>query len=127
VSPGASAAAIRRAAFSASALPNPSSSSSDGSTVATRASKALRFGLDEVQSGQPFSNAERLGHEAGDVIEMVEHLIARGLILREDIEHGRASKRRKLMIGQQEAGVSPPAGPTAAPVVAAPVAVAAAG
>lgn len=42
--------------------------------VAQRASKALRFGLFEVQSGQYFSNAERVFRELRDV-EAVEEML----------------------------------------------------
>jgi NTP pyrophosphatase (non-canonical NTP hydrolase) len=39
--------------------------------VIQRATKAKRFGLDEVQPGQPHTNAVRLAHEIGDVIAMI--------------------------------------------------------
>jgi hypothetical protein len=47
--------------------------------VAQRASKALRFGLDEVQPGQPLSNRERLIVEINDLLAMVEMLEAEGV------------------------------------------------
>lgn len=40
----------------------------EGSEVAHRVSKALRFGADEVQPGQPDTNGERLRFEVYDVI-----------------------------------------------------------
>lgn len=36
--------------------------------VAQRCSKALRFGLTEVQPGQPLSNAERIAYEYADLV-----------------------------------------------------------
>ena len=36
--------------------------------VAQRASKALRFGLDEQQSGQELTNAERIAGEMDDLV-----------------------------------------------------------
>lgn len=40
----------------------------EGSEVAHRTSKAMRFGLDEIQPGQPDTNGERLRFEVYDVI-----------------------------------------------------------
>lgn len=36
--------------------------------VAQRVSKALRFGLDEIQPGQPLNNRERVGEELLDLV-----------------------------------------------------------
>lgn len=46
----------------------------EGSEVAHRVSKALRFGVDEVQPGQPDTNGERIRFEVYDVI--ASYLIA---------------------------------------------------
>lgn len=43
--------------------------------IAQRVSKALRFGLDEIQPGQPFTNAERIAEELldlGTIVHMLE-------------------------------------------------------
>lgn len=48
------------------------------SEVQKRATKALRFGLDECQPGQELSNSSRLGLEIGDVSEMIDQLTAVG-------------------------------------------------
>lgn len=40
--------------------------------VAQRASKALRFGLSEVQPGQPLANAERIRQEFADLCGVYE-------------------------------------------------------
>ena len=36
--------------------------------VIQRVTKALRFGVDEVQPGQPHTNAQRISYEMGDVL-----------------------------------------------------------
>ncbi|MBL4839367.1 MAG: hypothetical protein JKY47_00885 [Thalassospira sp.] len=64
--------------------------------VAQRASKALRFGLDETQPGQPFDNAQRLAHEIGDFKCMVSKLLEAGMIRITDVDVGNASKREQL-------------------------------
>lgn len=64
--------------------------------VQQRATKALRFGIAEVQPGQPCTNAQRLAAEVGDMLEMVEILIAMGVLDRAEIEIGRSAKRRQL-------------------------------
>lgn len=43
--------------------------------VVQRASKALRFGLSEVQPGQEFTNQQRLWHELNDLAGVAELLI----------------------------------------------------
>ncbi len=42
--------------------------------VSHRASKILRFGLQEIQPGQVYDNAERLSHEMSDLIAVYEML-----------------------------------------------------
>lgn len=64
--------------------------------VTQRATKLLRFGVEEVQPGQPHSNAYRLGLEVGDLLESVDMATRAGLIPPEAVEAGRASKRRQL-------------------------------
>jgi len=46
--------------------------------VSQRAAKALRFGLDEVQPGQEFSNRARIQHELNDLMTTVLALGERG-------------------------------------------------
>lgn len=48
--------------------------------VAQRASKALRFGLHEVQPGHAFTNEARLTLEIYDVLALIEMLKSEGLI-----------------------------------------------
>lgn len=61
-------------------------------------SKALRFGLDEVQPGQPYSNTQRLAHEVGDIYEVVNRLVSLGVLSQEQIDEGVA--RRKLQLSK---------------------------
>lgn len=44
--------------------------------TAQRVSKALRFGLDEIQEGQPLTNAERIIQEFNDLVAVMEMLQA---------------------------------------------------
>lgn len=48
--------------------------------VAARISKALRFGLGEIQPGQPLTNAERIEVELDDLAGVVELLQQRGIM-----------------------------------------------
>jgi hypothetical protein len=72
--------------------------------VQQRATKMLRFGVNEVQPGQLLDNSERLGLEVGDVTEMVDRCIKAGLIPAEAIEVGRTNKRRQLAKFMQTEG-----------------------
>lgn len=45
-----------------------------------RASKAIRFTLDEIQSGQPLTNAERIVYEFNDIVAIMEILHYKKLI-----------------------------------------------
>ena len=48
--------------------------------TAHRLSKALRFGLTEVQEGQPFTNAERVVEEFNDLVGVMDMLYFEGHI-----------------------------------------------
>lgn len=61
-----------------------------------RVSKVKRFGLAEVQPGQPHDNSTRMAHEIGDIFYVVEVMLEYGLIEQADIENGIASKKRQL-------------------------------
>ena len=50
------------------------------SEVQKRATKALRFGLAECQPGKAYNNAQRLGLEIGDLLEMIDQLVAVGVV-----------------------------------------------
>lgn len=62
--------------------------------AAARVSKALRFGLNEVQPGQDATNAERIGQELQDVAALVSLCVEAG-ILSVDLEEPEA-RRKKL-------------------------------
>lgn len=48
--------------------------------VSQRVSKALRFGLTEVQPGQPLTNAERIADELVDLLAVVGMLESEGVL-----------------------------------------------
>lgn len=48
--------------------------------VGQRVSKALRFGLTEVQRGQPLNNAERIVDELNDLFAVIAILIEEGIL-----------------------------------------------
>lgn len=48
--------------------------------VSQRVSKALRFGLDEVQPGQPLRNRDRIVEELRDLFAVAEILAGEGVI-----------------------------------------------
>jgi hypothetical protein len=48
--------------------------------VAQRISKALRFGWQEVQPGQPLNNGERIVQEFHDLFTMLDWLMREGMI-----------------------------------------------
>lgn len=69
--------------------------------VSQRATKILRFGLEEVQSGQDLTNKERLSQEVGDVLAMVDHLSRHGLLSPLYVGKGHQQKTEKLKIYMQ--------------------------
>jgi len=71
--------------------------------VAQRLSKALRFGLDEVQPGQMLSNAERIAGEVSDLLATLQMVEAEGgvvllppLVRDPDTVAAREEKMRKV-------------------------------
>lgn len=50
--------------------------------VGQRVSKALRFGLGEVQSGQRLNNAERISEELRDLIAVVKIMEREGILIK---------------------------------------------
>lgn len=80
--------------------------------VAQRVSKALRFGLKEVQSGQPLSNEGRIIDELLDLAAVVRILQDEGVITRftlteEDIELKRAKIERYMSISVAQGVLEP--------------------
>lgn len=64
--------------------------------VIQRASKAIRFGMDEVQPDQPRSNSERLAFEIGDVLTLIDLCQEAGLVSTYQSIHRKSIKRDKL-------------------------------
>ncbi|MDB5362249.1 MAG: hypothetical protein JWO51_3546 [Rhodospirillales bacterium] len=71
-----------------------------------RVSKALRFGLDEIQPGHTLNNAQRIGRECGDFIEVMFRLIDAGILSADEIDIGRANKHRQLAKFMQSTALS---------------------
>ena len=61
-----------------------------------RAAKAKRFGLEEVQPGQPWPNKQRLSFEIGDLLGVLDLARMEGLILDKHVMRTRAGKMGKL-------------------------------
>lgn len=76
--------------------------------VAQRATKALRFGLDETQPGQPYNNAERLMDELVDVRVVLLMLQSEGALPQADCSQEtvdrKTEKVRKYMAHAQSCG-----------------------
>lgn len=72
--------------------------------VRQRATKMLRFGRDEVQPGQDFTNADRLAKEIGDLVVMVELAVQAGLVRQGVIDARKARKLAKPAIYMQTGG-----------------------
>lgn len=69
----------------------------EGCEVGQRAMKALRFGDEETQPGQPFTNLERLEEEVGDFLGTVAAMVDEGYLDRERLERlADKKKNRKL-------------------------------
>jgi hypothetical protein len=64
--------------------------------TAQRVSKAIRFGLTEVQEGQPLSNAQRIVYEFNDIVAMMDMLHDEGLV--EDIIDQVAIAKKKAKV-----------------------------
>lgn len=61
-----------------------------------RATKALRFTLDEVQPGQEMTNAERLVYEFNDIVAIMEMLYDEELIPKVYDNEAIAAKKEKV-------------------------------
>ncbi len=66
--------------------------------VAQRVSKALRFGLTEVQPGQPLTNAERIAQELNDLVAVAELLEEAGLVPRTGTMPAIEQKKSKVRL-----------------------------
>jgi NTP pyrophosphatase (non-canonical NTP hydrolase) len=79
--------------------------------VAQRVSKALRFGLGEVEIGQTLTNAERIGQEMRDLFAVADILQAEGVLeclipTAEQISAKRARIERYMEISRREGVLS---------------------
>jgi len=64
--------------------------------VQQRATKALRFGVNEVQPGQALSNSERMSEELGDLLCVVTRLKEVGLVRQQVVDAAYGRKNVKL-------------------------------
>jgi NTP pyrophosphatase (non-canonical NTP hydrolase) len=48
--------------------------------VGQRIAKMQRFGVNEIQPGQPFTNKQRLSAELGDLMGVLRHVLEAGLV-----------------------------------------------
>ena len=76
--------------------------------VGQRVSKALRFGLGEVQKGQPLTNAERIAEECADLVAVYEILRAEGALSAPeiDIDAKRAKIERYMLISREQGALN---------------------
>jgi NTP pyrophosphatase (non-canonical NTP hydrolase) len=65
--------------------------------VGQRVSKALRFGLEEIQPGQSFTNAQRIAQEFHDVLAVIEMLEDIGVLDRSGDVHAIERKKSKVL------------------------------
>lgn len=63
-----------------------------------RASKAIRFGLNETQEGQELTNAQRIQYEFCDIIAVVALLKEEGIIDSKTFDMEEAIKLKKIKI-----------------------------
>ncbi len=64
--------------------------------TAQRASKALRFGLEEIEPGYTLANAERIMVEYDDIVAMVLMLQERGLLPESKMSRVKAKQEKVL-------------------------------
>ena len=79
----------------------------EANEVAQRVSKALVFGLDEVQPGQPFTNGDRICHELCDLYALVEMLEEAGVlkhVIDIDLIHEKQAKVKQYMEYSKQCG-----------------------
>lgn len=80
--------------------------------VAQRVSKALRFGLDEVQPGQDLTNEQRIWNEMNDLAGVSEMLIAArgsGGLCRDAVDAKKAKVERFLVYSAECGTLTPSA------------------
>ncbi len=65
--------------------------------VTQRATKAQRFGLDEVQPGQYLNNRQRLTDEVEDLLVILSMLEDRGIVVLDHLESAVDEKEAKIL------------------------------
>lgn len=65
--------------------------------VQQRASKMLRFGVAEIQPGQPLTNRERLSVEIGDLQALFDMAMEAGLVSTYEVIRATRKKQEKLL------------------------------
>ena len=65
--------------------------------VQQRATKALRFGMGEIQPGQPDTNSARLAGEIGDLSAVLDMAVREDMLSDRLIARQRVLKERKLV------------------------------
>lgn len=68
----------------------------EAAEVQQRATKMLRFGVYEVQPGQPYTNSERLADEVGDFSAILERAYNAGVLSQERVVIAAQKKHAKL-------------------------------
>lgn len=78
--------------------------------VGQRVTKALTFGLNEVQEGQPFDNLERVAQEFDDLLAVAGRLRGLGSLRDPDIDAQaeKVAKLRKFMNYSRSLGIIRP-------------------
>lgn len=81
--------------------------------VGQRVAKALRFGLDEIQSGQPLTNRQRIAEEYRDLVAVANILVEEGILAvhemavrQKDVDAKRAKIERFMAISRREGVLS---------------------
>lgn len=78
--------------------------------VGQRASKALRFGLKEIQPGQPLNNTQRLIYEFNDLVATIELMDEEGMLdgesmIDRDMVEEKKIKIEKYLSYSQQLGI----------------------
>jgi len=76
------------------------------SEVVQRITKALRFGLDEVQPGQEFTNSQRIGQELIDVAAVLELCNRRKLVPNVRLTHEDLTRKELKIVKHMECNKS---------------------
>jgi len=85
--------------------------SKECSDVSVRVSKALRFGLDEIQPGQLLSNAERIALELADLLAVAEVLEDAGVITRVQVDRKKAKLKHFMDYAVEVGALAKPGSP----------------